>query len=149
MQIPKPKRWEILSWIPIAVGLYWLLARNDGHWLIWALLPGSVLLSTGVALLLMPGDPRITAYMALASVAGVGFALILFVIGNVGPALVCLIGSAGCFLVAGPTLPRRPHCRGAGSGRAVAGDVAGDGRQGRARRGPARLFRRRHPLAGG
>jgi pimeloyl-ACP methyl ester carboxylesterase len=101
MQTPKPKRWEILSWIPIAVGLYWLLARNDGHWLIWALLPGSVLLSTGVSLLLMPGDPRITAYMALASVVGVTFALILFVVGNVGPALVCLIGSAGCFLVAG------------------------------------------------
>jgi hypothetical protein len=101
MQMPKPKRWEILSWIPIIVGLYWLLARSDGHWLFWALLPGSVLLTTGVSLLLLPGDPRISAYMALASVVGVVFAVILFLIGNVGPAFVCLIGSAACFLVAG------------------------------------------------
>ena len=101
MQMLPPKRWEILSWIPIAVGLYWLLARNDGQWLVWALLPGVVLLSTGVTLLLMPGDPRITAYMALASVVGAVFAIILFLMGNVGSAFVCFIGSVGSFLVAG------------------------------------------------
>jgi len=99
-QMPHPKRWEILSWIPIAVGLFWLLARNDGHWLIWALLPGGVLLSTGVSLLLMPGDPRITAYMALASVVGAAFAVILFLLGN-GSAFICFVGSVASFLVAG------------------------------------------------
>ncbi len=101
MQTPHPKRWEILSWIPIAVGLFWLLARNDGQWLVWALLPGVMLLSTGVSLLLMPGDPRITAYMALASIVGAAFAVILFLMGNVGSAFICFIGSVGCFLVAG------------------------------------------------
>lgn len=100
-QMQQPKRWEILSWIPIAVGLFWLLARSDGHWLIWALLPGAVLLSTGVSMLLMPGDPRITAYMALASVVGAAFAVILFLMGNVGSAFICFIGSVGSFLVAG------------------------------------------------
>lgn len=101
MPIAQPKRWEILSWIPIAVGLYWLLAHNDAQWLVWAVLPGSVLLTTGVALLLMPGDPRITAYMALASVVGAVFAVILFLMGNFGSALVCFMGTVGTFLVAG------------------------------------------------
>lgn len=101
MQMQQPKRWEILSWIPIAVGLFWLLVHNDGHWLFWALLPGSLLLATGVALLLMPGDPRIPAYMALASAVGAAFAIILFLFGNVGSAFICFVGSVGSFLVAG------------------------------------------------
>lgn len=101
MRIPQPKRWEILSWVPITVGLYWLLASSSGHWLIWALLPGSVLLGTGVSLLLMPGDPRVTSYMALASVVGTIIALPLFVFGPSGIAFLCLIGCAGSFLVAG------------------------------------------------
>src|SRR3569623_764046 len=100
-QMQQPKRWEILSWIPIAVGLFWLLVHNDAYWLFWALLPGSVLLATGISLLLMPGDPRIAAYMALASAVGAAFAGILFLFGNVGSAFVCFIGSVGSFLVAG------------------------------------------------
>ena len=101
MQNAQPKRWEILSWVPIAVGLYWLLASSEGHWLIWALLPGSVLLGTGVSLLLMPGDPRTTGYMSLASVVGALIAVLLFVFGPSGPAFLALLGCVGCFLVAG------------------------------------------------
>ena len=101
MQSTTPKRWELLSWLPIAVGLYWLLASNSGHWLLLALLPGSVLLGTGVSLLLMPGDPRVTSYMALASVIGAVLALPLLLLGPALPALICLAGSAGCFVVAG------------------------------------------------
>lgn len=101
MQIPRPKRWEALSAVPILAGLYWLLASGDGHWLIWALLPGGVLLGTGVSLLLMPGDPRVTSYMSLASVVGALIALLLFVFGPSALALVAFCGCVASFLAAG------------------------------------------------
>lgn len=114
MQIPKPKRWESLSAIPIAVGLYWLLARDGGHWLIWAFIPGSLLLATGVTLLLMPGDSRTTGYMALGGVIGVLFAVVQLLGGHPAPAFLCALGSAACYLVAGRVgLNTEPHYLGA------------------------------------
>jgi len=109
MQSPKPKQWEPLAVIPIIAGLCWLLPDGGLSWLLWALLPGTVLLSCGVALLLFPGDPRICAYMALAATIGALFYLPAWFAGGFGPATLALAGSIASFLVAGrAALVREP-----------------------------------------
>lgn len=99
--LPAPKQWEALSLVPIAAGLYWLLADSGGHWLIWALLPGCTLLGSGVALLLMPGDPRITGMMALS--AGIGLLLfpVIWFVAGFGVAFLCGLFSFASYLTAG------------------------------------------------
>ncbi|MGH8455616.1 MAG: alpha/beta hydrolase family protein [Stenotrophobium sp.] len=97
----QPKRWESLSGVPVIAGLYWLLAESGGHWLIWALIPGALLLSTGVTLLLMPGDERATGYMSLGGIIGVLLSLGAMISGHFGAALLCAFGSAASYLVAG------------------------------------------------
>jgi hypothetical protein len=116
MELPKPKQWEVLSWVPIIAGLYWLLADDGGGWLLWALVPGSVLLATGIALLFMPGDLRIYALMATAAVIGIVFTLPVWVVADLGTAVFTLLGSAASFLVAGRVaLTREPSYLGATS----------------------------------
>lgn len=100
MKIPKPKRWEPLSFVAVGAGLYWLLAPSGALVTLWALLPGCLLLGSGMALLLVPGNPRITSYMALGSVIGVLFALVLL-LGHPLLAMFCGVASAACYLVAG------------------------------------------------
>ncbi|MGH8461404.1 MAG: alpha/beta hydrolase family protein [Stenotrophobium sp.] len=99
--IPAPKRREPLSWVPIAVGLYWLLAGSGTGWIIWAVVPGSLMLATGVALLLMPGEPRVTQYMALGGLLGMLFSIGALVTANAGSALLGALGAMGAFIVAG------------------------------------------------
>lgn len=101
MEYPKPKQWEVLSWVPIIAGLYWLLAHPGSAWLLWALLPGSVLLTTGIALLLIPGDVRIYGLMAMAAVLGVLFSIPVWIVTDLGTAFFTALGSIGSFLVAG------------------------------------------------
>lgn len=101
MEYPRPKQWEVLSWVPIAAGLYWLLAHQGGAWLLWALLPGSLLLTTGVALLLIPGDTRIYGLMAMASALGLAFTLPVWIVTDTGTAFFTALGSFGSFLVSG------------------------------------------------
>lgn len=101
MQYPTPKQWEWAALMPILAGLYWLLAHHGSGWLFWALLPGSLMLATGVALLLMPGDVRVTGFMAAGGLFGVLFALPLAYSGGFGAALVAALFAAGTFLVAG------------------------------------------------
>lgn len=101
LELPKPKQWEQLSIVPIFAGLFWLLVHSGGHWLIWALIPGCLLLSTGIALLCMPGDPRITGYMALASVIGVLLSPFIVIAAGFGTALLTALVSMASYLVAG------------------------------------------------
>src|SRR5690348_3143118 len=71
MALAKPKQWEPLAAIPIIAGLHWLIASASGGWLLWGLLPGALMLMSGMALLLLPGDLRITEYMAAGGFLGV------------------------------------------------------------------------------
>ena len=63
-------------------GLFWLW-RAPGHGLpgfLFSVLPGCLLLSSGFAMLFMPGDRRIAQFAALGGVLGVVFALPAFVV---------------------------------------------------------------------
>jgi hypothetical protein len=114
MTLPKPKQWEPLSAIPIVAGLYWLLGSVSGDWLLWGLLPGALLLMSGMALLLLPGDLRITEYMALGGFLGALFFLPVLVVGGFGDAFIGLVGAIGSYLVAGHVaLAREPSAEGA------------------------------------
>lgn len=99
--LPKPKQWEPLSLIPLLAGLYWLLAESGGSWMIWALVPGGLLLSSGAAMLLMPGETRITALMALGALLGFLLWPVVWIVADFGTAFMTTLASAGSFLVAG------------------------------------------------
>ena len=114
MEYPKPKQWEVLSWVPIISGLYWLLAQSGASWLLWALIPGSFLLASGVALLLIPGDLRIYGLMAIGSVLGALLTIPVLIVADAGTAFFTLLGSLASFLVAGRVgLMREPRYPGA------------------------------------
>jgi hypothetical protein len=114
MTLPKPKQWEPLAAIPILAGLYWLLASADGGWLFWGLVPGALMFMAGTALLLMPGDLRITEYMAGGAFVGGLFLLPVLIWGSFGDALLAAVAAAGAFLTAGHVaLAREPATEGA------------------------------------
>lgn len=111
---PQPRQWEALSVIPLLAGLYWLLADIGLAWWLWALLPGGLLLTSGVALLLIPGDPRISAMMALGAVLGVLFTVPAWIVADFGTAFIGLLGAVVSFQVAGRVgLMREPLYEGA------------------------------------
>jgi hypothetical protein len=110
MELPPPRQWEPLSLVPILAGFCWLLPDAGGSWLFWALLPGALLLSCGVGLLLFPGDPRISAYMALGGLLGMIFFLPAWISGGFWQALLALAASLASFLTAGrAALTREPQ----------------------------------------
>lgn len=114
MTLPKPKQWEILSAIPILAGLYWLIGSVEGGWLFWGIVPGMLMLMSGMALLLMPGDLRITEYMALGGCLGVILLLPVLFSGGFGTALLAGLGAVGAYLTAGHVaLAREPASDGA------------------------------------
>jgi len=77
-----PRQWSLRAWPAIIAGLFWLCADGGGWSLVLGLLPGVLLLASGVALLLWPGEDRITQYMGLGAVIGVVLAIpALLVIG--------------------------------------------------------------------
>jgi alpha/beta superfamily hydrolase len=96
-----PQQHDWLSLIPILAGFYWLTS-GDGSWgwLLCSFLPGSLLLASGVSLLLWPGEPKITFYMALGAVLGVLLALPAM-LAAFWPALTGLIVSGVAFVIAG------------------------------------------------
>jgi hypothetical protein len=96
-------RWPRESWIPLLAGLYWLLRAPEHGWLglLLALVPGSLLLGSGAAMLLMPGDRRINHMGALGGALGVLLAVpALFAVGPL-TALSLLAVSAAGFVAAG------------------------------------------------
>lgn len=114
MTLAKPKQWEPLAAIPIIAGLYWLQASAGGDWLLWGLVPGSLMLMSGMALLLMPGDLRITEYMAAGGVLGVLFLLPVLIAGGLGDAVFAGISAVAAYLTSGHVaLAREPSPEGA------------------------------------
>jgi hypothetical protein len=96
-------RWLREAWIPVIAGLLWLwCAASFGIvGFVFSLIPGCLLLSSGVSTLLYPGDLRIPQFTALGGLLGVPLAVpAIFIAGPLtGLALVLL--SAASFVVAG------------------------------------------------
>jgi dienelactone hydrolase len=96
-------RWPRLPWIPIASGALWLWQCAEGG--LFAKLIGfplgSIVLASGVALLLWPGDRRIPQTLALVSL--IGALLLLPLVGSLGflSGLVLLAASAASYLASG------------------------------------------------
>jgi hypothetical protein len=87
----------------LLAGLYWLW-RAPEHGLpgfVFSVLPGCLLLGSGFAMLLMPGDRRIAQFAALGGVLGVVFALPAFVVVGPGAALLLIAASLAGFVAAG------------------------------------------------
>lgn len=114
IELQKPRQYDALSFVPLVAGFYWLLADDGGGWLLWALLPGGLLLASGFALLMLPGNPRITAYMAAGGLIGVVCAVLAVFTADFGTALLAGLGSAASYLAAGRAgLVREPLYKGA------------------------------------
>lgn len=96
--LPRHRDWRAL--LPIIAGLYWLTA-GTGWWLLWGLVPGLLLLGSGVSLLLWPGDPRINGYMAVGGLAGVVCAIPAAVPGGFAAGVVGAALSLASFVLAG------------------------------------------------
>ena len=97
---PKPKQWEALAVVPLVAGLFWLWA-GTGWWLFWGLLPGLLLVASGAALLLMPGDRRVQEYMALGGLLGMWLAFLALFAGGLFAAVSAAVLSAISFVIAG------------------------------------------------
>jgi hypothetical protein len=82
--LPEQARFPKAAWVPLLSGLSWLWIA-PGHGIFFTLLaalPGCLLLVSGGALLLVPGDRRITHYAAFGGLLGAVIALpALFAIG--------------------------------------------------------------------
>ena len=102
--VPPSRDWASL--IPVAAGLVWLSLADGPVGLLLAVLPGTLLIATGVSSLLWSGDGRITQYGALAGVLGLLLLLpALFVLSFLGTVLAGLL-SVAAFLHAGRTALR-------------------------------------------
>jgi hypothetical protein len=99
----EPMRWPREAWIPLLAGVIWLW-RAPEHGLtgfLFSIVPGCLLLGSGVSMLLMPGDRRIPQFAAAGGVLGILFALPAFVqVGFVAGCLLIGISAAG-FVAAG------------------------------------------------
>jgi hypothetical protein len=96
-------RWPPEAWLPLLVGLYWLWSA-PGHGVpgfVFSVVPGCLLLGSGVAMLLMPGDLRISQFAAIGGVLGVVLGLPAFFVVGFWHGLLLIAGSAASFLAAG------------------------------------------------
>ncbi len=100
------------AWVPIVAGLLWLwYAESFGPMgFLLAVAPGCLLLASGVAGLLWPGDVRIPQFGALGGVLGVLLSLSAFLAARPGIGTALLLLSAASFLAAGAISVRQePH----------------------------------------
>ncbi|MAA74307.1 MAG: hypothetical protein CMN28_06325 [Salinisphaeraceae bacterium] len=114
---PLQPRWYWLASIPVLAGLCWVVAGWQTGLLtgLLASIPGLLLLASGVALVLWPGDRQITHFMALGAVLGVPVAVLcVFSLGFLASVAFIALGLAS-LLVAGhmalveePRDPRLP-----------------------------------------
>lgn len=98
-----PSRWFWPALIPLASGLLWLSVGWSDGWLfgLLATLPGTLLLATGTALLLWPGDRQISHFMAFGSVLSLLFSLAVLVLVGLLAGFLFAAFAAMNFIVAG------------------------------------------------
>jgi hypothetical protein len=101
MSMPAPKQWEPLAIVPILSGFYWLFAASGGDWLFWGLLPGTLMLATGVGLLLWPGDLRLTEFMAGGAMLGLAVILPVLLEAGIGQGLAAAVLAIATFVMSG------------------------------------------------
>jgi len=97
------RRWPPEAWIPLLAGIYWLW-RAPEHGLLgflFSVVPGCLLLGSGVSMLLMPGDRRISQFTALGGILGVLFSFPAFFVVGLGSGLLLMLGSATAFVISG------------------------------------------------
>ena len=108
----EPPRWSPLSILPIAAGLAWLwCAASFGVvGFLFSVIPGCLLLSSGMATLLFPGDARIPHFAALGGLLGVPLAFPAFFVAGFGTGAVLVLLSAVSFVAAGAiSVHQDPH----------------------------------------
>lgn len=108
----EPRRWPHEAWIPIVAGLMWLwhAASFGAVGFFFSVIPGCLLLSSGVSSLLYPGDLRIPQFTALGGILGVPLAIPAFFSAGAWPALALLLLSAASFVSAGAlAVAQEPH----------------------------------------
>ena len=91
------------GWLPLAAGLLWLawVGGAGVGGLVLALLPGGLLVGSGVSMLLWPGDRRIAQCAALGGFAGALLAWIAMPIAGLSAGLVLLVASLAVIPAAG------------------------------------------------
>lgn len=95
-----PRQWDWTALLPIVAGLFAFALVSGVFGALFAGLPGVIWLSTGFALLCLPGERRITAYMALGSFLGLLFVVPVIFIAGVLDGLVFAAFALGCLVVA-------------------------------------------------
>ncbi len=97
------------AWIPIAAGILWLWwAASFGFvGFVFSLVPGCLLLASGVSTLLWPGDIRVPQFGALGGMLGIPFAVPVFFVAGPGTGAVLVLLSAASWLAAGLTSIRQ------------------------------------------
>jgi dienelactone hydrolase len=105
-------RWIPLGVVPILSGLAWLwCAASFGVvGFLFSMIPGCLLLASGMSILLWPGDARIASFTALGGMLGVPLALPAFFVAGPGTALLLIGLSIASYLTAGAVAVRwEPH----------------------------------------
>jgi hypothetical protein len=96
-----PRQYEWWGLLPTVAGLFALSAIDGVFSALLAGPPGLLWLVTGLSLLLLPGDPRVTAYLALASLVAVLVSLPLVFAAGLWDGLLIGLFGVGCFIVCG------------------------------------------------
>jgi hypothetical protein len=101
-------RWSLIGAVPIVAGLAWFWLAASFGWVgfLFSMLPGCLLLASGVSILLWPGDPRIASFTAMGGLLGIPLALPAAVVIGPGTALLLIALSAASFLTAGSVAVR-------------------------------------------
>jgi hypothetical protein len=101
--MPDEHRFPREAWVPIGAGLVWLWCAASFGVLgfLFSLIPGCLLLASGVSTLLYPGDLRIPQFTALGGLLGVLLAPPAFFVEGFGTALLLVGLSAASFVAAG------------------------------------------------
>jgi hypothetical protein len=108
-------RWSREAGIPIAAGLLWLwCAASFGvAGFLFATIPGCLLLSSGMSMLLYPGDQRIPQYAALGGLLGVPLAIPALFVAGLWTGVALIVLSAASFVAAGAiSVQQEPHVEG-------------------------------------
>lgn len=107
-----PTSWSREAWVPFLAGLVWLVLGPAQGWTLTVLtvVPGSLLLGSGLGMLIFPGDRRISHYGALGGALGVVLGVPVLLVGSAGTGLLLLAMAAASFLASGDhALRLDPH----------------------------------------